>query len=243
MKKIFIALLSLAFVNVNAQNASTATSTQTADEVIQKYAGAMGGLDNFNKIKSAKLTGTVSAQGMDLPITIQIINGRAMRSDVEVMGQTITNSYKDGKGWKINPLQGVASATESTAEELNEAKSQSMLASQLMDYKARGYKVELSGQENVEGANAYKIKLTTGDKKETTYFVDSKTFLVIKSISKREMMGQEFEVETIFGDVKEFGGVKFSMSRTQKADGQVFQEIHFDKIELNIPIDEKIFDK
>jgi uncharacterized membrane protein YkoI len=234
MKKLFFALL--AFVVLKAQ-------AQTADEVIQKYATAMGGLENFVKLKSVKMSGTVTTQGMDLPITIQVINGRAMRTDVEVMGQTITNSYKDGKGWKINPLQGGSTATDVTGAELNEMKSQSNLASQLMDYKSRGYTAELSGQETVEGATAYKIKLTTEDKKETTYFIDAKTSLIIKSVTKREMMGQEVEIETFFGDVKDFGGVKFTTSRTQKADGQVFQEIHFDKVELNVPIDEKTFDK
>src|SRR5437762_7439222 len=99
MKKIIFALTCLAFINAQAQ-------TLTADEVIQKYSAAMGGLDNFNKIKTVKFTGTVTAQGMDLPITIQVINGKAMRTDVEVMGQSIINYYKDGKGWKINPFGG-----------------------------------------------------------------------------------------------------------------------------------------
>lgn len=243
MKKIFFALLAFAFVKAGAQTSVTAGTGASADEVIQKYATAMGGLDNFNKVKTAKVTGTVTTQGMDLPITIQIINGRAMRSDVEVMGQTITNAYKDGKGWKLNPLQGGSSATDASAAELIELKSQTSLANQLMDYKARGYKVESAGQEKVEGADAYKIKLTAEDKKETTYYIDAKTFLLIKSISKKEMMGQEFEVETFYSDIKEFGGLKFPMSSVQKADGQVVLEIHREKIELNVPVDEKIFDK
>src|SRR5437762_13208075 len=105
MKKLFFALLTLAFINAQAQ-------TLTADEVVQKYATAMGGLDNYNKLKTVKLSGTVTVQGMDLPITIQVVNNKAMRTDVEVMGQAIVNSYKDGKGWKINPLAGAATATD-----------------------------------------------------------------------------------------------------------------------------------
>ena len=46
----------------------------------------MGGLEAFNAVKTAKMTGTVSVQGMDLPLTIQIINGKAIRNDVDVMG-------------------------------------------------------------------------------------------------------------------------------------------------------------
>ena len=72
MKQIFFGLLALTALSAQAQN---------ADEIIQKYANAMGGLDNFNKVKTVKMTGTVTTQGMDLPITIQIVNGKAMRSD------------------------------------------------------------------------------------------------------------------------------------------------------------------
>jgi len=234
MKKIIFALLAFAFLT---------TQAQTVDDIIQKYASALGGLDNFNKIKTAKLTGTVIAQGNDLPITVQIINGKAVRSDVEVMGQTITNSYKDGKGWKINAFAGAPTVTDLTAVELNDLKTQSFLASQLMDYKARGYKVELSGQEDVEGKKAYKIKLTAENNKTTTYYIEAATSMLIKSIGTKNMMGQDIELETYYSDIKDFGNIKLSMSRIQKSNGQVVQEVHFEKMELDVPLDEKIFDK
>src|SRR5215470_14192592 len=163
MKKMLFGLLAFGALSARAQ---------TADDIIQKHAKAMGGLDNINKVKTVKMSGTVTAQGMDLPLTIQIINGKAMRSDVEVMGQAVTNSYKDGKGWKINPFAGAATATDATDVELGDMKAQSSLASQLMDYKARGYKVELQGQEDVNAAKTYKIKLTEPGNKESTYYID-----------------------------------------------------------------------
>jgi hypothetical protein len=234
MKKIFFLLFAFIFLKTNAQ---------TADEIIQKYTSAMGGLDNFKKIKTAKLTGTVTAQGNELPITVQIINGRAMRTDVEVMGQTITNVYKDEKGWKINPYAGAPTATDVTGDELNEFKNQSSLTSQLMDYKSRGYKVELSGQEDVNGVKAYKIQLTTGNNKATTYYIDPASFLLIKTFGTRNMMGQDMQLETYYSDVKEFGNIKISLSRSVQSGGQTLQEVHFDKVELDVPVDEKIFDK
>lgn len=234
MKKIFVLLLAFAFVKANAQ---------TVDEIVQKYATAMGGLENFKKIKTAKLTGTASAQGNEFPITVQIINGRAMRTDVEVMGQTITNAYKDGKGWKINPYAGAPTATDATPEELNEFKIQGSFISQLMDYKDHGYKAELLGQEDVDGAKAYKIKLTTDDNKSTTYYIDANSFMLVKTTGMRNIMGQDVELETTYGDIKDIGNVKFSMTRSVKSAGQTLQEVRFDKVELDVPIDEKIFDK
>ncbi len=166
-----------------------------------------------------------------------------MRTDVEVMGQTVTNSYKDGKGWKINAFAGATTATDVTGTELNDFKTQSLLSSQLMDYKARGYKVELMGQEDVDGKKDYKIKLTAEDNKTTIYYIDVATSMLIKSVGTKNMMGQDMELETYYSDIKDFGNLKFSMSRVQKSSGQVIQEIHFDKLELDVAVDEKIFDK
>ncbi len=233
MKKILFAFLSFVLVSAHAQ---------TTDDIIQKFSANMGGLDAFNKITSAKMTGTVSMQGNDLSLTTQIINGKAMRTDVELQGTAVTNCYYNGKGWKINPFQGATSPTEVTGSELNEFKTQSMLANQLMDYKARGHQVEMQGEEAVEGVKTFKIKLTNKDDgKATTYFISIADYTLIKSVATREMMGQELEVETYYSDLKETGGVKFFMSRSQKINGEEFQVIKFDKIELNVAIDEKIF--
>jgi hypothetical protein len=234
MKKLLLVLFAFAFITAQAQ---------TADDIIQKYTNAMGGLENFNKVKSAKFSGTITSQGVDQPHTVLIINGKAMRTDAEIMGQSFTNSYKDGKGWKINPYAGASAATDVSGSELNEFKAQSFLASQLMDYKARNYKVELLGQEDVEGTKANKIKLTAEDNKEIIYYLDTNTNLLLKSVNKREVMGQVVEVETYYTGLKELGAIKFSTLRTVKVKGEVVQEVHLDKIELDVPIDEKIFDK
>ena len=218
--------------------------SQTVDDIIQKYANTMGGLSAFNAIKTLKMTGTVTTQGMDLPLTVQIINGRATRNDVEAMGQAIVNAYKDGKGWKINPFAGVATATDMTKEELIDFKTQSMLANNLMDYKARGHKVELLGQEDVEGIKTYKIKLTAKeDGKITTYYISTSDNMMVKATAMRNIQGQDVEIENFFSNIKEFNGVKFAMTRTQKMNGQVFQEITYNTIEIDVPIDEKIFDR
>jgi len=235
MKKIIFSILTFAFVSTNAQ---------TVDDVIQKYSKAMGGLAAFNAIKTMKTTGTITTQGVDLALTSQIINGKAVRSDVQAMGQSVINSYKDGKGWKINPFAGVTTVTDMTPEELIDFKSQSMIANQLMDYKARGHKVELQGQEDVEGVKTYKIKLTNkDDNKVSTYFISVTNNTIVKSVSTRQLQGQDIEIETFYSDIKDFNGLKFPMVRTQKMQGQVFQEIKIATIEFNVPIDEKIFDK
>ena len=233
MKKLFVTLLSFVVIAANAQ---------TADEIISKYSTAMGGLDNFNKVATAKFSGTVSMQGQTFPMTLQVVNGKAARTDLDIMGQAVINVYENGKGWKINPYAGVTTATEISGAELTAAKNQSNIANNLMDYISRGHKVELLGQEDVEGVKTYKIKLTTKDDgKEFTFFINTADNLLIKSVGKREIQGQELEIETYYSDFKDVNGLKFSFMLSQKIQGQVFQEIKYEKVELNIPVDEKIF--
>lgn len=235
MKQILSAFLLLSFFTVTAQ---------TADEIVQQHANAMGGLDAFNKVSTYKMTGSASAQGMDLPVTTVIINGKSMRTDVEVMGQSITNVYHNGTGWKINPFAGATEATDVTGTELIDFKAQTSLASNLMDYKQRGHKVELLEPVTEEGIKMFRLKLTAKeDGRVTTYFINSTDFLVKKSITLREIQGQEMEITTFYSDYKEFGGLKFAGIRRQEVMGQVMQELHLEKVELNLTIDESVFNK
>jgi hypothetical protein len=233
MKKILFALFTLTTVAMQAQ---------TAEEIVTKYSTAIGGLDSFSKVTSAKMTGSVAAQGSDFPLTTQVLNGKGMRTDVDVMGQSITNVYFNGKGWKVNPFGGIETPTEVTGAELKSFKTQASLASNLLDYKNRGHKIELAGEETLNGVKTWKIILTDKeDGKKTTYNINQTDFLVVKSASKREVNGQEVDTETILSGYKEFGGLKFATSTIQMINGNTNVEISISNVELNVTIDEKIF--
>lgn len=217
---------------------------QTADEIVTKYAATMGGLDAMNKVASYKITGTMTSQGMDLPITTQVLNGKAVRNEVDVMGQSVILVYNNGTGWTINPFNGATEATDLTGPPLNDLKGQAFLATNLADYQNRGHKIELQGQEDVEGVKCFKVKLTPKDEGNITiYYINVADYTLIKSSAHREIQGQDVEAETYYADLKEFSGIKFFMTRIQKMNGEVFSELHVDKIELNVPVDEAIFKK
>jgi hypothetical protein len=237
MKRIVLAVL--AFGILTAQG-------QTVDEIIQKYSANLGGLDAFNKIKTAKLTGTFTTQGMDFPITIQIVNGKASRLDmnIESMNAQVINVYNNGKAWKQNPFAGAPTPTAvESGPEYNDLKVQSMFAPVLMDYKARGHKVELQGQEKVEGVNTFKIVLTAKeDGRVTNYYISTTDYTLIKSSTDREVQGQTVTLESFYSDLKTINGVKIFMARDQKMNGEVFQTTKFTSVELDVPVDNKIFE-
>lgn len=235
MKKIGVLLLSLV---------SLSAYSQTVEEVISNYSAAMGGLDAFNKITTAKMTGTLSSQGSRLPLTIQLINGKAVRTDVNANGQSIVNVYNNGTGWKINPFANAPTATDVTGTELQGFKTQASLANNLMDYKARGHAVELLGQEDVNGTKAFKIKLTAKeDGKVSYYFISTIDYLLIKSTTKREIAGNEYNAESVYSDFRTVNRLKFCFKFTQTVEGRPFQDLTYTSVELNTPVDEVIFAK
>src|SRR6478735_3900033 len=51
----------------------------------------------------------------------------------------------------------------------------------LYNYKEKGVKVELQGQEKVGDVNAYKLKVSTQDSNEVTYYIDPNTYHIIQA--------------------------------------------------------------
>lgn len=235
MKRIYLILFSFIWVTAYAQ---------TAEEIIKQNADAMGGLEAIKNIQTARFTGTVSIQDSEFPLTIQVINGRAFRTDATIMEQAVANVYKDGKGWKINPFSGFTTPTDVEGTELNDFKTQANLANVLMDYKSLGHTAELIGEKDVEGIKTHEIKLTLKEDGRVLYFYISQSdHLLLKMVSSREIQGESREVVTMYSDLKELGGLKFFMTRDQSINGQVIQSVKYSQVELNVPIDEKIFDK
>jgi hypothetical protein len=234
MKKILFSLFFLGSMIANAQS---------VDEVVAKNTAAVGGLDKFNAIKTATMSGMMTVQGMDLNISIQVLNKKAVRTDVEVMGQTVTVVYNDGAGWQINPMLGSSDAQDLPKEALDEAKWQCYLSSALIDYKERGLTAEYAGEQTVEGKKMYVVKLTSKDGNVSSYFINQADNLIYKVVAKRNMQGQEIEAETVFSNYKEYNGMKFAMTRATNFEGQTVQEMNFDKFELDKTIDASVFKK
>ena len=60
------------------------------------------------------------------------------------------------------------------------ASAQSDVDGRLVDYAAKGTKIDLDGIEKVDGGDNYKLKLTLSGGQETRVWVDAETFLETK---------------------------------------------------------------
>lgn len=233
MKKLRIGLLAIAVIT-----SIQSIKAQTADEIVEKYIAAMGGKEKLLSIKSIKMTGNLNVNGIDVGIVNTVVNGVGSRNDISVPGMDegfqVVNKTK---GWNFMPFQGQTAPEEITAEQLKA--SQNLLDAQgmLVNYKEKGSQLELQGKEKVNGAEAYKLKLTNKDGKVFTMFIDANTSYRIKAASKVNTPQGEAEIETIYSNFKKTDdGFVFPFSQTNPRG-----VIEWSSIDVNKPVDEKIF--
>lgn len=211
---------------------------QTADEIIDKHVTAIGGADNWNNLKTVKMVGSLSVQGMDIGFTQTLSVDKAMKTDISAMGMNGFIIVTPNEGYMYLPFQGQTKVDTMKPEMVKMYKSRlDVKGEQLIDYKSKGTKIELLGKDSVNNMLCYKIKVTDKDGTESTAFFDVATYYLMRIESKVKVQDQEQEIAQSFSNYqKQDGGVVMPMASTgQNGD------VTFKTIEINRPIDEKVF--
>ena len=243
--KTFKLLLIIALVSFSAN-----VTAQTAEEIIASYFENTGGIDNWKKVEGVKISAKVNQGGMEIPIAMIQMKGGKQMTVITFQGKEIKQGVFDGKTlWSTNFMTQKAEksdqeTTDNMKLEMND------FPDPFLNYKEKGYAIELIGKETMDGAETFKIKLTKepmtvdGVKEENVsfYFFDTENFVPIAvqtEIKSGESKGMTTEIT--MSDYQEVGGIMMPHSMTQGVKGQPGQPIVIETIELNPKIDLKEF--
>lgn len=145
---------------------------------------------------------------VQLLFLLEMKRPRKSRMELEFAGKTAVQVYDGTNGWKLRPFLNRNDVEPYTAEEMKAAAAQSDLDGLLIDYKAKGSKVELEGTEKVEGRDAYKLKVTTNNGDVRRVWVDAQSFLDVKiDGTPRRMDGKYRKVNIYLRDYKTVQGL------------------------------------
>jgi outer membrane lipoprotein-sorting protein len=215
----------------------------TLDQIVQKHIDAGGGADKINAIQTMKATGTASLMGgqIEAAMTVTVKRPSSMRMEMAVQGKSIVQAFDGTTAWSINPF-GSPDPQKSNEEDTQAVKDDAdFIGGALFDYKAKGNTVELIGKEDVEGSPAYKIKVTRKSGNVQYLYLDTQTFLVMRTTGKRKQMGQELDLETNHGNYKAVNGVMVPFSIDTKSSGKSIMQLTMEKVEMNVPVDDAMF--
>lgn len=214
---------------------------QTADEIIEKYIKALGGVEKWKKLESRRETGFVVFQGMNIPFTISSMRPNMTRQEGDFQGQKFVEAFDGTVAWQCSPFATMNKPTKKTEEETADA-AKEPFEDDFIDYKTKGHTVELDGKEEIDGAKCFKLKLKRKVGDEKIYFIDAENYVpvMIRSFaSSGPMKGQA--VETFLSDYKEVDGLMIPHTIENKLNGQTGMVIKADKVELNPQLDKTIF--
>lgn len=239
LRKLPVVSISLTFaVSLAAAPNTSSPRALSASEIAEKNVAARGGLQAWRAVETLSLTGKMGAGGnqratlstpnpnqkeklddrflphrraeeAQLPFVMELKRPHKMRFELQFKGQTAVQVYDGTNGWKVRPFLNRSEVEPYSADELKIASMQQDLDPPLVDYAAKGTRVELAGTEKVEGQDNYKLKLTLRNGQAMHVWIDAKTFLETKMEgTPRRLDGTDHPVEVYFRDFRPEGGVE-----------------------------------
>jgi hypothetical protein len=144
-----------------------------------------------------------------LPFVMELARPRKSRIELKFRGQTALQVFDGANGWKLRPFLNRLEVEPFSPEEMDVTSQQADLDGYLIDYAAKGNKVELVGMEKVENRDTYKMKLTLKNGKTMQVWIDSQTFLELKMEgTPRRLDGVNHPVEVYYRDYRPVDGLQ-----------------------------------
>jgi hypothetical protein len=186
-----------------------------------------------------------AAKQVQLPFVMELKRPDKSRIEIEFAGKTAVQVYDGSHGWKLRPFLNRNDVEPFTADELKSEAEGRDLDGPLVDYAAKGTRVELVNIEPVEGHDAYKLKLTLKSGRVQYVWVDTHSFLDVKvqGISRR-MDGRMHDVWIYQRDFRNVDGLLMPFVLETAVDG--FPGTHrmlIEKAAVNPKLDEARFAK
>jgi len=208
---------------------------QTADEIIQKHLAATGGADNWRKISSIKKNCVRLSRGVEIPVTVTVVQGKGYRSEYTMNGMTGYTIYTDKGGWNYNP-RGQDKAEPLTEDAVKQAQDGLDIQGPLVDYAQKGNKITYLGTDDEEGTECYKLKVAFPWGKEETVYIDASNYYLVRTVVKTKANGKEQVQALTYGDYQQLPeGIIYPMV----VDGG--GSLTIKSVEINKPVDENLF--
>ena len=211
----------------------------TADELAAKNVAAKGGVERLSALQSLRLSGKLRVNGgtIELDFVTLIKQPGSIRYEALLQGLTQVQAFDGKQAWQINPFQGRKEPEHLSPDDAKGLSEDAAdFAGPLVGYKAKGYTLDYLGTEDVDGTEAYKLRVTRPNGDLTYVYLDPDYFLEIRTVNRRIEHGVPNETVTDYGDYEKVEGVylPFSMESGPKGSSDR-QRVRFEKAEANVP--------
>jgi outer membrane lipoprotein-sorting protein len=214
----------------------SATQQSPVDELLAKNLAAKGGA-KVRDLQSMKQVSSMSMQGMDATMTVYTKRPNRLRQEISVGGQTVTSGFDGVTPWIINPMAGSNRPIAVTGPQADMLREQGDFDGPLVDYKAKGYTVELLGLETIGDRKLNHVRMVSTTRQVVHLYFDAVTNLEAKRVTEIETSRLEQELS----DYRSVDGVMVPFQIRLLVNGVPQSEMKVKTVELNVVMDEAIF--
>ena len=225
-----------------------ALGSLTVSQIIDRNVTAKGGLQAWRAVQTMTFTGKMEAGGKSkaqLPFVLEKKRPRKTRVELVFKNDTAVQVYDGTNGWKLRPYLGRKTVEPYSPEELKATGFESELDGPLVDYAAKGNKVELEGVEKVENHDAYRLKVTMKGGQMQHIWLDGETFLEVKVEGTPRRMDNKMRPVSIYlRDYKLVSGLKVPYIIETAVEGNKdTHKMFIDIVAVNAKLDDALFAK
>lgn len=230
-KTILLVVLCVFSISTRAQEFK---EVKTAQDVIDNYLQAIGGVDALKEVKAIHMKGKMASAelngengGIEIYYSKKYVY---MNISTTIFSMLQAIDFDKKKGWTYigNMLKDMK---EDEIEKSNKS-IDGTLWGNVLNAKTNGVTFLLLENEQVDGKDAYVVELVKEGASFQSLFFDTKTFLKVKDATSN--------VSTEFSDFKETGDLKIVMPYTIKNKGG---DVILSEIKFNSKFDKKLLKK
>jgi outer membrane lipoprotein-sorting protein len=216
-------------------------NAQTVDEIVAKNLKAKGGAEKWKSINAVRMTGKVTVQGMELPLTIYAKRPNLSRQEITVQDRKIVQAFDGTTPWMINPMMGAETAQEIPGPQGEMMKTESDFDGALLDWQSKGHKVELVGNEKLDGKPVHHLKVTKKSGNVQHFYLDAESGIELKTTTEVDAAGTKQVIESEMSNYQSVDGIMLPHTIRQILNGTQMVQMTIDKVELNPALEEGLF--
>ena len=221
-------------ITLTLMAASALAADPNGEEIIKKSMEAQGG-EKLKSVKTVQFTGKAFIGGkIEAPTVLRAKRPLKYRTEIEIQGRPTVEAFDGQVKWVSKEGVPEKFTDEGAKSALDSA---DPIGSPLFNYREKGNTVEFLGKESNEGQACYKFSAKMKSGNVATVFVDQKSYLTFKIITKAGGL----EAESKLNDYRNVSGILLPFSNSVKINGQDVMQFKYEKIELNVPMDDSLF--
>jgi hypothetical protein len=231
-----------------ASGISGAEETLKVEQILDRYVAARGGAEAWRNIQTMAWTGHIesaSEANSKSPFLMLFKRPGATHFEVLSKGQKAMRVFDGSLGWKLVPTSGgIPTVKDYTAEEISFARDAAGLDGPLVDPRAKGVSVALEGMDNVEGHNAYHLKVSLPSGQVRDDFIDAQSFLELKYDRATRSAGVAGVVSVYYRNYQNFNGLIIPLViESGGAASKLTDKMIIEKVALNPTLEASQFTK